>query len=221
MDHNEHEQLRELAERYGIASDYHDIWGHRHETPDQTRRAILEAMGVRVESPDALRRALADCADAAWRQVCDPVHVVRADEPAGCWSVRMPAQEQEDRGIVVSWDLRDESGTVRQRGRSEPGAAPAETRTVDGLRHVRVELPVPAGLPIGYYDMIIKGVSESRQVEGVLGDFNSREESRVASPDVYTRPEVLTYKGKKLRVPKVLLSGHQAKINEWKLQHRK
>ena len=168
MDHNEHEQLRELAERYGIASDYHDIWGHRHETPDQTRRAILEAMGVRVESPDALRRALADCADAAWRQVCDPVHVVRADEPAGCWSVRMPAQEQEDRGIVVSWDLRDESGAVRQRGRSEPGAAPAETRTVDGLRHVRVELPVPAGLPIGYYDMMIKGVSESRQVEGVL-----------------------------------------------------
>ena len=168
MDHNEHEQLRELAERYGIASDYHDIWGHRHETPDQTRRAILEAMGVRVESPDALRRALADCADAPWRQVCDPVHVVRADEPAGCWSVRMPAQEQEDRGIVVSWDLRDESGAVRQRGRSEPGAAPAETRTVDGLRHVRVELPVPAGLPIGYYDMMIKGVSESRQVEGVL-----------------------------------------------------
>ena|SRR3989344_1772174 len=61
----------------------------------------------------------------------------------------------------------------------------------------------------------------ARQVEGVLGDFNSREESRVASPDVYTRPEVFTYKGKKLRVPKVLLSGHQAKINEWKLKRRK
>ena len=60
----------------------------------------------------------------------------------------------------------------------------------------------------------------ARQVEGVLGDFNSREESRVASPDVYTRPEAFTYKGKKLRVPKVLLSGHQAKINEWK-QKRK
>ncbi len=56
----------------------------------------------------------------------------------------------------------------------------------------------------------------ARQVEGVLGDFNSREESRIASPDVYTRPEVFEYNGKKLRVPKVLLSGHQAKIDEWK-----
>ncbi len=61
----------------------------------------------------------------------------------------------------------------------------------------------------------------ARQVEGVLGDFNSREESRIASPDVYTRPEIFTYKGRKLRVPKILLSGHQAKINEWKLKRRK
>jgi tRNA (guanine37-N1)-methyltransferase len=56
----------------------------------------------------------------------------------------------------------------------------------------------------------------SRQVEGVLGDFNSLEESRTASHDVYTRPEILEYRGKKYRVPKILLSGHQAKIDEWK-----
>lgn len=56
----------------------------------------------------------------------------------------------------------------------------------------------------------------SRQVEGVLGDFNSLEESRVASKDVYTRPEKFTYKGKTYAVPKILLSGHHAKIEEWK-----
>lgn len=62
----------------------------------------------------------------------------------------------------------------------------------------------------------------SRQVEGVLGDFNSLEESRVSSPDVYTRPEVFKYKGKNFRVPKILLSGHRAKIDEWKqLKNRK
>ncbi len=60
----------------------------------------------------------------------------------------------------------------------------------------------------------------SRQVEGVLGDFNSLEESRVSSPDVYTRPEIFKYKGKKLRVPKILLSGHRAKIEEWKAGKR-
>jgi tRNA (guanine37-N1)-methyltransferase len=58
----------------------------------------------------------------------------------------------------------------------------------------------------------------SRQVEGVLGNFDSLEESRTASPDVYTRPEVLEYRGKKYRVPKVLLSGDHAKIAEWRSQ---
>lgn len=56
----------------------------------------------------------------------------------------------------------------------------------------------------------------SRQIEGVLGHFNSLEESRVASHDVYTRPEIFQYKGKKYRVPKILLSGHRSKIDQWK-----
>lgn len=60
----------------------------------------------------------------------------------------------------------------------------------------------------------------SRQVKGVLGDIQSLEESRVASPDVYTRPEVVEYKGKKYRVPKVLLSGNHKLIDEWKKTQR-
>lgn len=60
----------------------------------------------------------------------------------------------------------------------------------------------------------------SRQIEGVLGNFDSREEERVASPDVYTRPEVIEYKTKKYRVPKVLLSGNPKLIDEWKLSRK-
>lgn len=56
----------------------------------------------------------------------------------------------------------------------------------------------------------------ARQIKGVLGKFESLEEGRVASHEIYTRPEVLIYKGKKYRVPKVLLSGHRANIDLWK-----
>lgn len=53
----------------------------------------------------------------------------------------------------------------------------------------------------------------ARQIKGVLGRFESLEESRVASHDVYTRPEVIKVKGKAYRVPKVLLSGNHARID--------
>ena len=58
--------------------------------------------------------------------------------------------------------------------------------------------------------------SISRQIPGVLGTYESLEEERVSSSEVYTRPEKLVYKGKSYKVPKVLLSGNHKKIDEWK-----
>lgn len=62
--------------------------------------------------------------------------------------------------------------------------------------------------------------SISRQVEGVLGNFNSREEERVSSSEIYTRPEIIVHNKKKYKVPAVLLSGHQKKIEEWKNKNK-
>ncbi len=59
----------------------------------------------------------------------------------------------------------------------------------------------------------------ARQVRGVLGNFDSLEECRTSVSDVYTRPETFIYKGKSYRVPKVLLSGHRAKIDKWKKRY--
>lgn len=62
-----------------------------------------------------------------------------------------------------------------------------------------------------------------RQIPGVLGKGESVEESRIASPHVYTRPEVLNWpkakKGEKQKthkVPKVLKEGNHKKIDEWR-----
>lgn len=63
--------------------------------------------------------------------------------------------------------------------------------------------------------------SISRQIPGVLGKFESLEEERVSSSEFYTRPEILEYKGKKHKVPKVLLSGDHKKIDEWKVSKKK
>ncbi len=62
--------------------------------------------------------------------------------------------------------------------------------------------------------------SISRQVEGVLGNFDSREEERISTSEVYTRPETIEYKNKKYKVPKVLLSGNHKKIEEWKQKQK-
>jgi tRNA (guanine37-N1)-methyltransferase len=67
-----------------------------------------------------------------------------------------------------------------------------------------------------------------RQIPGVLGDHASVEESRTASPRVFTRPEILefpkstkTIKGKSHKVPPVLISGDHKKIEEWRQSQKK
>ncbi len=60
----------------------------------------------------------------------------------------------------------------------------------------------------------------SRQVPGVLGTFESLEETRVSSGVMYTKPEVLVYKGKRYVVPEVLLGGNHAQIEAWKKEQK-
>lgn len=56
----------------------------------------------------------------------------------------------------------------------------------------------------------------ARFIPGVLGKIESLERSRVSSPEVYTRPDVLVWKKRKYKVPEVLKTGNHAKIDEWK-----
>ena len=69
----------------------------------------------------------------------------------------------------------------------------------------------------------------SRQIPGVLGKYESLEEERISSSEVYTRPEILEYpfkniqgkKSKEYKVPKVLLSGDHKEIEKWRNAKRK
>jgi len=63
--------------------------------------------------------------------------------------------------------------------------------------------------------------SVARQVPGVLGTFESLEEERISSGEMYTRPEVFEYKKKKYKVPPVFLSGNHAEIEKWRLGDEK
>lgn len=62
----------------------------------------------------------------------------------------------------------------------------------------------------------------SRHIPGFLGKESSLEEKRygVGVP-AYTRPEVFTHRGKKYSVPKFLLFGNHAIIEQWRNNHAK
>src|SRR3989344_5310386 len=69
-------------------------------------------------------------------------------------------------------------------------------------------------------DYAKKTAKKYKNIILVCGRYEGIEERRISSSEVYTRPEVFKHRGKLYRVPKILLSGHRAKIDEWKKKRR-
>jgi len=148
--------LSTLAERAGIAADYYDITGTKHVTTDDTKRAILRAMGFAVESQEALARSLKDWDEAPWRRACDPARVVKQGSALAPVSASLALEDGRERSVVLYWTLMNEQGVAIHSGEIGPGLAASEVRFLDGRRHVRVEVSLPQGIDLGYYTLALE-----------------------------------------------------------------
>src|SRR5512145_2324611 len=109
-DQSESDLLRMLADRAGIAADYYDIAGTHHVTTDETRRAILAAMNLRVATREELIAELEAWDNRWWLRGCEPVHVLRLGRDAGVWSLYGPCESSEESGLQIRWSLDAENG---------------------------------------------------------------------------------------------------------------
>jgi 4-alpha-glucanotransferase len=180
-DQIEKTMLSKLAEQVGIAADYYDIAGQQHVTSDETKRALLSAMGFRVDSQDALMTSLREWEERSWRQPCEPVVVVREGQPWAPWSCCLTLENGRERDVQLLWDVCDESGLTVQKGQAGPGLAAVEVRFLEERRHVRVDIPPPGGLSIGYYEIRLRG-------EGLIGGGFAKFRLIVAPQHCYVPP---------------------------------
>ncbi|HMU54963.1 MAG TPA: 4-alpha-glucanotransferase [Nitrospira sp.] len=179
--------LATLAERVGIASEYYDIGGTLHVTSDDTKRAILSAMGFSVHSTEDLAKALGDWEEAPWRRPCEPVLVVR--EGAGEAVVRccLMLEDGQERSAVVRWTITDEGGQPVRSGEAGPGLSAAEVRFVEGQRRVRLDCRLPGDLPIGYYQATVQAL-------GLVGGSPGTMRLIVAPQQCYLPPAIADHR---------------------------
>jgi len=183
QDQTEQTLLAKLAEHAGIAADYHDIAGTLHLTSDDTRRAILTAMGFTVDSTASLTQALREWDEAPWQRSCDPVRILRDGETGPSVSCCLALEDEKERSVAVEWQIRDEANAVVQEGQAGPGLSAVEVRFLDGRRHVRVEVAAPRGLSLGYYSLTVRA-------EGLVGGIVGTMRVIVAPHQCYVPPSL-------------------------------
>src|ERR1700704_3093150 len=157
--------LDRAAQSWGIQPSYWDIWGQRHVTPPETKCAILESLGIRTDTKRSLDLALERRLREEWSRLAPPCLVISENQQRREFGVRMPV---ESGGLEASISVKLESGSsevysVALADLPETGAA-----EVDGHRHIRKEVPLPASLPLGYHDLEIMVGGASAQMRLII-----------------------------------------------------
>ncbi|MFQ2292577.1 4-alpha-glucanotransferase [Aeromonas enteropelogenes] len=100
--------IEQLAAAKGIASEYVDAWGQPAQVSEESKAAMLGAMGYRVDDEAALTEQLEQEHRQHWLRALDPVMVVRTGEPVTL-EVRLPIEFVND---ALTWQLQQEQGAV-------------------------------------------------------------------------------------------------------------
>ena len=133
-----------LAERLGIQSSYLDQTGEsQRPTSDETREALLSAMGIDASTEERAEAALRDLRRADRRRWIAPVRVVRQrSRSLRRVTVRVPPMRDES----VHWTL-----VLR----TEEGVESRWSGTTRGGRSRRLHLELPEVPPLGYHDLTV------------------------------------------------------------------
>ena len=187
--------LHQLAELYGVQTEYRDIWGKQHPLTEETERLLLTAMGVPVDS-EQLSDALAEARVRPWQRTLPPVLVLRQGD-----SMDVPLVVGEDDRGPLRWRCTEEDGALHE------GEVPLEDlqisarREVGGDRRVRRTLPLFQPLSAGYHRLAL--LDEDGQEQAGM--------SIIVSPGRCFSPEALD--GGRVWGPAVQLYGVRSRRN--------
>ena len=98
--------IEQLAAAKGIAREYVDAWGQPAQVSEESKAAMLGAMGYRVDDEAALMQQLEEEHRQHWLRALDPVMVVRTGD-AVTLEVRLPIEFVND---ALTWQLKLEQG---------------------------------------------------------------------------------------------------------------
>ncbi|HXA08108.1 MAG TPA: hypothetical protein VNY30_24840, partial [Bryobacteraceae bacterium] len=86
-----HEALDWAAEVWRIQPDYWDIFGKHHFTSPETKRAILESLGIPAGSKEALEQALEQRSHSEWSRLVPPCLVISEKRRPREFPAHLPA----------------------------------------------------------------------------------------------------------------------------------
>jgi 4-alpha-glucanotransferase len=154
MHPDSYQHLLDLAARlWRIDPEYWDIWGRKHVTSVETKQAILKGLGVNAETAGGLQESIEARRRREWTRLAPPCLVVGRNGGAVELPLHAPADLARETAAV---EIRLENGALRSLEFALCDFPECGAGELDGRRYVRKQVPLPAGLPLGYHDLRVR-----------------------------------------------------------------
>jgi 4-alpha-glucanotransferase len=194
--HDHSELILELSALCGIVPWYWDIFGQKHETSIETRKAILKAMGLKIDSTAEILHGIQDRKSKPWKQFIDPVQVISVNAQPLAIPVYLPIELGRESGLAISWYLENEEKISQKKNPvliSGSDIRIHATRQIDGRRYMQAFLTDTVQRDIGYYTFH----AECRHPEMIFPNRSDKLVLRsriIVTPDVCYMPPELEHK---------------------------
>jgi 4-alpha-glucanotransferase len=179
------ELLDQAAAACGIEPGYWDVWGKHHETSLEVKQAILASLGIASGTPSELERSLAERTCREWSRLAPPCLVASEARPHTL-PLSLPADRLSEHAAII---IRLEDGATT-RIEAHPAELDRDGSTqIDGRAFVRVLVPLPKALPLGYHEIEVTAGSLAAHTRYIVTPDRVWEET---SPDLAPRVAGIT-----------------------------
>lgn len=185
--------INELSELCGVIPEYWDLFGKKHVTTLETKKALLNAMKIKTDSEEDLLYEINKRKWKQWKNIIEPVHVISVNEQPIKIPIFLPVREGNGKKIRLSWTIESEDGHRDIFTILGENLSFSEQQWIDGERYIKIYLEDKIRRQCGYYEIYVE--CESPKNFSFTSSLMKRKSRVILTPDIcYIPPEL--YKGK-------------------------
>ena len=156
----------ELATIFGFAVSYTDGVGLSRTIHPENLIPIFNAMGISTTSARLLDQSRHDKEVRAWGCPLEEVIVLPERLRSPSIPLSLPLKEDLGKKLEIIWSITDEQGRTRTFQRRYQRFRVLEETQIESLRYVRVALPMPCSLGLGYFKVSLNITVENHAMRG-------------------------------------------------------
>ena len=150
-----HTILARLARRFDIQPQYRNEEGQLRIVPEDSLKKILELAGIPHSKLDPLSngpgKLLREKKAESWTRMVPDTMVVSEEHLSQGWTLSLPIAQSTIHQVSLYWRVKPDSGEAVKGRFANSAMQCLQTRRIHGSSYVKLRLPFPSKLAIGYY----------------------------------------------------------------------